>query len=990
MTAARRDQYFHKTDAGYQVLPEIRKMIVFAPHNLVKDAPFTHLHLISCRNLLIYLRAMAQKKVLTLFHFGLEKGGVLFLGASESPGELDEEFATLNERWKLYRKRRDVRLSTDFRGAFGYQPATHRETLVRGSPSFNVAGNRELLAVYDDLLDKYMPPAILVDERGAVVQMFGGVGRYLRLRDGRLSTGVLDLVDGELKLVLTGSLQRVAKTSKPVTCARVRIQTHTGEDLVRLEVKPIGKQPNALGYLVTFTQLEMPRVDDGEKPDSIDLREASRNQVRDLEQELRYTKESLQAAIEELETSNEELQATNEELVASNEELQSTNEELHSVNEELYTVNAEYQKKITELTELTNDMDNLLVSTEVHTLFLDANLCIRKFTPKMAEVFNLVPHDTGRRIDAFAHNIICDDLPAKIAEVLRGGTRHEERVQDTKAAHFLMRVLPYRVGDETSGVVLTLIEISSLVAAQQGELRQRERFERAIAANRDGIWDWPDVRQDEMWWSPSCYELLGYEPDEFPPRYSQWLRLIHPEDRERVHATSVPAQERCFVEVHRDFEYRMLHKSGEYRWYRHRALVDQDAFGKPSGMTGSVGDIHARKLAEMQNVEEIRRRDNFLAMLSHELRNPMSAVLNAVEHAHDAKERVASSPEGHLEDAEAALAHANARDEAFQIIERQTKHMARLLDDLLDVARFGRGKIEFRNEVVDLCDLADDVLEAVDCEVGPNDQILHATICDGPLCVFADPARIKQAQVNLLVNASKYTPGGGDIWYDIDRERGEAVVTVRDSGEGIPNDLLGSIFDLFVQSENTLARSSGGMGVGLSLARDIVEAHGGSISAQSDGPQRGSTFRIRLPLTDKPPRPKPHAPRHSFRGCKVLLVEDNEDARTMLAKSLQLKGFEVAEAGDGQVALALFRSFKPDVAVIDIGLPVVDGYHVARDVRSMEAMSDTMLIALTGYGRETDRQAATEAGFDAHLVKPLNPAELYSLISSRVAERVAS
>ena len=344
--------------------------------------------------------------------------------------------------------------------------------------------------------------------------------------------------------------------------------------------------------------------------EAIDLGEVSRNRVEELEQELRYSKENLQSAIEELETSNEELQATNEELVASNEELQSTNEELHSVNEELFTVNAEYQRKIVELTELTNDMNNLLDSTEVHTLFLDEGLCVRKFTPKMAEVFNLVNHDIGRRIDAFAHNIVCDDLMVSIKRVLEQGEQHEQRVRDNRDHHFLMRVLPYRAGDRTDGVVLTLIEISSLVAAQESVLRERERIERVIAANRDGIWDWPDVGQDQMWWSPGCYRLLGYEPDELPARHSAWMELIHPEDRQRLRQTSVPAQDKCFVELHRDFEYRMMHKSGEYRWYRHRSLVDRNESGVPFRMTGSVGDIHDRKIAEMQTVEEVQRRDD--------------------------------------------------------------------------------------------------------------------------------------------------------------------------------------------------------------------------------------------------------------------------------------------------------------------------------------------------------------------------------------------
>jgi two-component system CheB/CheR fusion protein len=390
----------------------------------------------------------------------------------------------------------------------------------------------------------------------------------------------------------------------------------------------------------------------------------------------------------------------------------------------------------------------------------------------------------------------------------------------------------------------------------------------------------------------------------------------------------------------------------------------RDNGGVVVGTCAVAVDITERKEAEASLSQEIARRDEFLAMLSHELRNPMGAVLNAVEVLQDAK------------------ACASLAGDPCQVVKRQTRHMARLLDDLLDVARIGRNKIEFRKEVVDLSALAHDIVEAVQYEAAAKRQVMDTSICEGPLPVFADPARIKQAQVNLLVNATKYTPEAGNIWYEIGREGDEAVIVVRDSGVGIPAELLDSLFDLFVQSECTLARSSGGLGVGLSLARSIVVAHGGSIVAESDGRGKGSTFRVRLPLTEQSIKPKLPAPHFAFRGRKLLLVEDNHDARTMLTKTLQLQGFKVAAAGDGRTALELFRSLQPDVAVIDIGLPLMDGYQLAREIRKTNTTSRSMLIALTGYGRKADRQAAIDAGFDAHLVKPLNPTDLYELISA--------
>ena len=986
LSADRREHYFTYAEDGFRINPEIRKMIVFAPHNLIKDAPFTRLNLITCRNLLIYFRSVAQKKVLSLFHFGLKTGGVLFLGPSESPGDLGEEFDTLNERWKVYRKRRDVRLPADLRGSLGVEAAAFRAPERAQTTAHDFGTETQIISTYDELLERYMPPGILVNEQRQVLQMFGGAGNYLSIGDGRLSMNLLEMVDGDLKLALAGGMQRVIKSGKPVSYQRVRTKSSSKEKLIRLGIWPLRLSGAERKYLVTFEELDQAFEEvTSDGLESLDLDEVSKNQFREMEQELRYTKENLQATIEELETSNEELQATNEELVASNEELQSTNEELHSVNEELYTVNAEYQKKITELTELTNDMDNLLVSTEVHTLFLDGRLCIRKFTPKIADVFNLVPHDVGRRIDAFSHNINCEDLIAKVSQILESGESYEEKVQDKNGHHFLMRLLPYRVEKGLSGVVLTLIDISSLVAAQEDVIDERERFERAIAANRDGTWDWPDINRDAMWWSESCYRLLGYEPGEIGALHSIWLNLIHPEDRVRVMQTSVPAQDTCFVAEHRDFEYRMRHKSGEYRWYRHRAIVDLDETGRPYRMTGSIGDIQVQKIAEMKTAEEIRRRDNFLAMLSHELRNPMGAVLNALEcmqvGGHTDQDGLTNEKASSAIDLVDPDEFTKNVESATGVIGRQTKHMARLLDDLLDVARFGQSKIEFRKEVVDLDALAEDVLEAVEHSIQSKSQILHASLNMGPVYVYADPARIKQAQVNLLMNASKFTAVGGEIWYELEMELGVAVITIRDTGEGIPPNLLNGIFDLFVQSESTLARSSGGMGVGLSLSRSIIEAHDGTIIADSEGLGKGSTFRIQLPLTKRKHVSAPPPPHFSQENYRLMVVEDNNDARLMLVKTLRLQGFEVEGAADGQSALDLIESFRPEVAVVDIGLPGMDGYQLANEIRNNGDLKSIMLIALTGYGRTEDYEASRRAGFDAHLVKPLNPSDLLSLIT---------
>ena len=974
-------RYFMEVENGYQIIPEIRRMVVFAPHNLVSDPPFTRLSLVTCRNFLIYLMPKSQNKVISHFHFGLKRGGYLLLGSSESPGELASEFEPIDANNRLYLKTRDAKLRDPlFTNSLIQTSTSVNRYFPLQSAARSVAKENSLALSNEEILGNLVSPGIVVDCLGRVLQVFRNAGKYLRVSDGLLSSNLMDMIDEDLRLAIGGAIQRATKRSEPVCYERLKIRNADGTPgQVKLTVTPLPKGDTPKKFVITFEELPGDSIKGGvangntKQTRSIDLNEVSRGHVDDLEQALRHNREILQATTEEMETSNEELQATNEELVASNEELQSANEELHSVNEELFTVNGEYQRKIAELLELTHDFDNLLESTEIHTLFLDDSLCIRKFTPLMANVLHLVSHDVGRRIDAFVHNINCKDLSEKITQVLRTSQPWEERIANSNGTEFLMRILPYITGTEHSGVVLTLIDISKLAAAQVAVTLERERFERAILANRDGTWDWPDLSKQEMWWSPTCYQILGYDPDEFPSLHSQWLRLVHPDDRSKIERSSIPSSDKCYIELHQNFEYRMLHKSGEYRWYCHRAVIDHDNDGNTIRMTGSIADIQERKVSEDFANEGIRLRDNFLSMLSHELRNPMGAVMNALTNLNSEPD---ASPQP-------------GPSQELAVIERQTQQMTRLLDDLLDVARFGRDRIEFRKEIVDLCEVVNSVIESVDYQLKEKQQKLKASVCEGPLNIIGDPSRISQAQTNLIVNASKFSDTDQEIEYIIERENKEAVITIVDHGAGIETSMLESVFDLFVQSDQTIERSAGGMGVGLSLTQKIIHAHNGIVTVESEGPGQGSKFQIRLPLTALK-----HEKRELVKNkkvdaslvCKIMLVEDNEDARDMLEKTLKRRKFEVLAVGDGKTAINKFPEFDPQVAVIDIGLPGISGHKVAKAIRENPLWDGVMLVALTGYGRKEDKDAIHEAGFNHHLVKPLVLNDLLELVTEHLSK----
>ena len=372
------------------VRPDLRQTVVFAHHNVMKDAPFTRVDLVSCRNMLIYFQPAAQQKVLSLFHFALNSGGVVFLGPSESLGNLLHDFETVDSKWRMYRKYSDRRMQVDTR----LRPPTpakggpSRAVFPAATPGSGRHSLSTLLTTYDTLLDELMPPSLLINEQAEIVQAFAGASKFLRVKDGRQALEAFEMVDAELRLVLMGGLSRALKDPAIVVFKGVRIDGEVYQVSLR---RLASKRETPPQVLVTFEELEGAPRPPQRSETEIDLGDVSREQLAALEAELGHTKDSLRATTEQLESSNEELQAANEELLASNEELQSTNEELQSVNEELYSVNAEYQRKIVDLTELANDMENLLSSTDIGTIFLDPDLKIRKFTPQIAESFNLLP-----------------------------------------------------------------------------------------------------------------------------------------------------------------------------------------------------------------------------------------------------------------------------------------------------------------------------------------------------------------------------------------------------------------------------------------------------------------------------------------------------------------------------------------------------------------------------------------------------------------------
>jgi PAS domain S-box-containing protein len=378
-----------------------------------------------------------------------------------------------------------------------------------------------------------------------------------------------------------------------------------------------------------------------------------------------------------------------------------------------------------------------------------------------------------------------------------------------------------------------------------------------------------------------------------------------------------------------------------------------------------------RKNAELEEAD--RQKNQFIAMLAHELRNPLSPILTAVEVF---RLRGVVDP---------------ILTKQVDVVARQVGQMKRLLDDLLDVSRLTRGKIRLERRRIDLTPILKHAVETSRPLIDERGHTLTVLLPPVPLEVDGDGVRLTQVVTNLLNNAARYTPPGGSIWLKAERVEATALVSVRDTGIGMTPDVLACAFEMFSQGERTLARSEGGLGIGLALVREIVELHGGTVSARSPGLDRGSEFEVLLPLAAAsihagPPEtenasPDPQPLPGPAGDCTVLVVDDDSDQTLGLALLLESRGYAVCTARDAPAAVAAAREHRPQIAILDIGLPGVDGYALARQLRAHSELGPLTLIAVTGFGREDDQRAASDAGFDHHFTKPVSPSELLRVMA---------
>jgi PAS domain S-box-containing protein len=545
------------------------------------------------------------------------------------------------------------------------------------------------------------------------------------------------------------------------------------------------------------------------------------------------------------------------------------------------------------------------------------------------------------------------------------------------AVDFLSKPLIPVVIQAKVSVFVELHRSKQEVLAERRLRESEERLRLATQAGGLGLWAWSPAEDRLTWENDLPYGFFGTSPAQGPADTGRFIAdFVHPDDAgtfRQALATTVESGARLHFEV------RLYRRPNhELRWFEFtgRALAQEP--GAAPRVLGTVADVTGRRQVE-QDLRRLAdrlsdadsRKNEFLAMLAHELRNPLATVRNTLHTLRPAEE----SP--------------SAAAGSWDRLERQLAFMVRLVGDLLDVSRISTGKLDVRKERVVLGDVVASAVEMSRARVEAGHHALSVRCPEQPVLLDADPVRLAQVLSNLLDNAAKYTPAGGAIQLAAGLEDGEVVISVTDNGVGIPAHSLPTMFEMFTQMSHTVDRAQGGLGIGLSLVRKLVELHGGTVAAESRGHGQGSRFIVRLPLAGRVPRPghprpqgaQPAAADAPARKLRVLIADDNADAAQSFSSLLEISGHATRVAGDGPRALRSAQEFRPDVAFLDIGLPGMDGYEVARLLRQIPGMEGLVMVALTGWGPDEDPARSREAGFQHHLTKPADPALIDGLLA---------
>ena len=971
----RLERFFERVDDHrFRINSVLRKRVVFAQHDLLHDAPFTKVDVVSCRNMMIYLRAEGQKRALAYIRFALAPRGILALGPSEATGILRDDFEALDEHNRIYKARHQTThtlLPAPFRTPARPRPVErgHRNTMM---------------ATYDALCDRFMPPGFLLDEQRNVLDSFAGAERYLAVGGRRMSTDFLTLFTTADKGAVVSGLRTAERSSEPVRIPRVVVDGPNGEERIDLVIErlPIGNDGSNL--LITLGEPK-PRETSVSMPEPRSPA-GGQHLVGQLEHELQDTRLQLQQAIEELESANEELQATNEELIASNEELQATNEELSSVNEELYTVNTEYQSTIAKLHDANAAMEQLFEATEVATIFVDESITIQRLTPSATNILDATDRDIGRSLASFRHKLAWNGLVDAIRKLLATGEAFsQESVSDDGERSWYIRAHAYESYDGTNGAVVTFTDVTELAHARAEVRRSERRLTEATDAipillshfDRDERYVFVNGTYEKVWGKPRS-EIVGSSVRDL-------LGDAAYEEAKKSFTKALAGEP-----AHAEMEIEFADGRNQFFTVSYTPAVDEN--DHVTGVYTTATDITHRRKMELE-LEEARlaasnaasAKSEFLANMSHEIRSPMTAILGYAD-----------------------LIASEAKDEKVAehvaTIRRNGRHLIGVIDDVLDLSRIEYGaELEAAVHVSP----AQSVVEVFELfRLRAEEKGLRLDLALAPLLpreIKTQPQRIRQILINLVSNAIKFTHEGSvHMALDLDRHRDgsmELRFSVSDTGVGFPSERAGDLFEPFRQLDGSHTRAYEGAGLGLAISQRLAHKLGGTLTASS-APSAGSKFVFRLPVSEEaaqdltPPNVREvlHDPGRSqivdIQGS-LLVVDDSPDIRMLLADILEAAGAKVATASSGREALdRVARDERYDVILLDIQMPGMDGLECARHLRA-NGYQDA-IIAVTARALRTDREQCLDAGCNDYLTKPVDTGKLTQRIADLIGIAKAS
>ncbi|GAE05990.1 chemotaxis protein methyltransferase CheR [Paenibacillus sp. JCM 10914] len=718
------NRFFIKDDDMFKISKEIRKMVVFAPQNIIKDPPFRNLDLITCRNMLIYLQPEMQMKALSLFRFALNPDGFLFLGPSETIGRFVNQFEPFDRRWNIFTHRQSKQNNDSLRFA------TENETVFQGNipPVLGPSAVREqqphgrLDELQGTLTEEHLSPGMIVDRNNNVIHLNGTINEYLMLAQGKPSWNVFKMLDSNISLTLSSGIQKVREYKREVVYRSIMMTTNYGERQVDLHIRPFSMKNNSYDKYVLILFEEAKELDREDllvlEPMQIDSDVKSR--ILELEQELQRSDERLQAMVEELETSNEELQATNEELVAATEELQSANEELQSVNEELVTMNTEFQFKIQELIDVNNDMSNFMGSTRIGTIFLDKRMCIRRITPAITKEINLMEVDYGRPIEHISHQFQYYSLVEDAKHVLQTLEPLEKEIQSVDGTWYSMRILPYRTEDNfTSGVVLTFVDITDLKAVNEELLKLSYAVEQSPSMTVI-----MDVAGRIEYTNPHFTEVTDFGAHEAKGQGIHNFMECSPDD----HMLDAMMRTVKSGEMWKG-ELTGCKKNGDLYWESVKVIPIKDKKGEIIHFVKLSEDISDRKNAEemLRKTEMLSAVGQLAAGIAHEIRNPLTALKGFT--------KLLSSKE-------------NSNKTYIDIMLDELDRIEQIVSELLVLAK--PQAIDFvKNE---LEPIIEDVMMLLETQAIMNNVEIKADLRPG-IHVLCVENQLKQVFINVLKNA---------------------------------------------------------------------------------------------------------------------------------------------------------------------------------------------------------------------------------------------